>query len=236
MSDRHVDYASAYFPFREPTKIVGEPSYRTLTQLRKELHANASSVDSELGGGNHGYLGLATHDANYPGTTAFVAPNYPPELIIPNTASDMQAMNLREQHKEKIRKHRECSNVEKSLQRHIQKAVDQKYIDHFVDDEIDLLVGDIPDILDDLFDNYGQIRGEDIKNKEAEMLRTSFAASDPLPIIWNPIERLCKFAQKAQNPYSDVQKIDFGLQLIRNTRDFEQALDRWEEKTDANKT
>ena len=68
------------------------------------------------------------------------------------------------------------------------------------------------------------------------MLRTSFAASDPLPIIWNPIERLCKFAQKAQNPYSDVQKIDFGLQLIRNTRDFEQALDRWEEKTDANKT
>lgn len=157
MSDRHVDYASAYFPFREPTKIVGEPSYRTLTQLRKELHANASSVDSELGGGNQGYLGLATHDANYPGATAFVAPGYPADLTIPDIYSNMQAMNLREQHKEKIRKHRECSNVEKSLQRHIQKAVDQKYIDHYVDDETDLLVGDIPDILDDLFDNTSKL-------------------------------------------------------------------------------
>jgi len=218
MSDRHVDYASAYFPFREPTKIVGEPCYRTLTQLRKELHANASSIDSELGGGNHGYLGLATHDADYPGATTFVAPDYPADLIIPDASSDMQATNLREQHKEKIRKHREWSNVEKSLHRHIQKSVDQKYIDHYVDDETDLLIGDIPDILDDLFDNYGQIRGEDIKNKEAEMLWTSFAASDPLPIIWNPIERLCKFAKKAKKPYSDVQKIDFGLQLLDGSK------------------
>ena len=77
MSDRHVDYASAYFTHREPTKILGEPSYRTLTQLKKELHSNASSVDSDLGGGDHGYLGLVTHGANYPGAIPFIAPQYP---------------------------------------------------------------------------------------------------------------------------------------------------------------
>ena len=100
MSDRHVDYASAYFTHCELTKILGEPSYRTLTQLKKELHSNASSVDSDLGGGDHGYLGLVTHGATYPGATPFVAPQYPHARTIPQNTSDIQAMNLREQHKE----------------------------------------------------------------------------------------------------------------------------------------
>ena len=48
---QHVDYASTYFPHKTPTLIRGEPTYKDLKRVKMELQANASSVDSELGGG-----------------------------------------------------------------------------------------------------------------------------------------------------------------------------------------
>ena len=104
-----------------------------------------------------------------------------------------------------------------------------------MDEDTGLLSSDLPDVLEHLFQHHGQVRGEEVKAKEVEMLRTSFTPSDPLVMIWNPIEKLKKFAEKADLPYTKQQLIDFGLQLIKNTRDFEQGLQRWNEKPDANK-
>ena len=53
-----VDYASSYFKYKTPTPIQGTPTNKTLKRLKQELRANASSVESDLGGGDHGYLGL----------------------------------------------------------------------------------------------------------------------------------------------------------------------------------
>ena len=53
-----VDYATSYFKYKTPTPIQGTPTNKTLKRLKTELRANASSVESDLGGGNHGYLGL----------------------------------------------------------------------------------------------------------------------------------------------------------------------------------
>ena len=46
----HVDYAKTYFKYKTPTKIHGEPSFKTLKQLKRELRANASGIDTNLGG------------------------------------------------------------------------------------------------------------------------------------------------------------------------------------------
>jgi len=96
--DRHVDYSKTYLPCDIPTKIEGKPSYSILTNLKKELQANASSMDSELGGGNHGYLGLVLNDVEYTaitGTTPFIAPAYPLALTIPDTATQIEAISRR---------------------------------------------------------------------------------------------------------------------------------------------
>ena len=60
-----VCYASIYFPYKSPTPIQGEPTYKTLKRLKNELRTNASSVDTDLGGGDHGYLRLVLTDAEY---------------------------------------------------------------------------------------------------------------------------------------------------------------------------
>ena len=80
-----IDYAASYFKYKTPTPTRGEHTHKSLKQLKTELQANASSVETDLGGGDHGYLGLVLSDAEYasvPNTSAFIAPNFPATLTI----------------------------------------------------------------------------------------------------------------------------------------------------------
>ena len=49
--NQHIDYVSTYFPHKTPTMVRDEPTYKDLKRIKTELRANASSVDSDLGGG-----------------------------------------------------------------------------------------------------------------------------------------------------------------------------------------
>ena len=60
-----IDYASSYFKYKTPTPIQGAPTNKTLKRLKTELRANASSVECDLGGGDHGYLALVLTGAEY---------------------------------------------------------------------------------------------------------------------------------------------------------------------------
>ena len=51
MTTGNIDYAALYFKYKIPTGINGEPTYASLKRLKTELRANASSVDTDLGGG-----------------------------------------------------------------------------------------------------------------------------------------------------------------------------------------
>ena len=51
-----LDYAVSYFKDKISTPIREEPTHKALKRLIKELRSNASSVQTDLGGGNHGYL------------------------------------------------------------------------------------------------------------------------------------------------------------------------------------
>ena len=62
MKLRIVDYASSYFKYKTPAPIKGPPTHQALKCQKKELQANASSIKTDLGGGNHGYLGLILTD------------------------------------------------------------------------------------------------------------------------------------------------------------------------------
>ena len=55
----NVDYVTLYFKYPVPTPINGEPTNKTIKRLKQELRASALSVEIDLGGGDHGYLGQA---------------------------------------------------------------------------------------------------------------------------------------------------------------------------------
>ena len=63
MAPGTLDYAASYFKYKIPTPIRGEPDHKSLKRLKKELRSNASSVETDLGGGNHSYLALVLTNA-----------------------------------------------------------------------------------------------------------------------------------------------------------------------------
>ena len=235
-----IDYATSYFKYKTPTPIRGTPTNQTLKRLKTELRANASSVESDLGGGDHGYLGLVLTDVEYASITptppVFVPPPYPPALVILAGTDPVAALTIREQHKHEKREYYECKNVEKALQRHVQDAIEEKFLESLVNEDTQLIQADIPMVLEYLFETYGKIPSEEVKQQEAEIRSLTFQPADPMILLYNPIEKLGKMAIDAGIPYTANQLLDIGLTVIRNTRDFERALGDWELKPIGSKT
>ena len=155
-----VDYAASYFKYKTPTPIRGEPTNKSLKRLLSELRANASSVETDLGGGDHGYLGLVLSNVDYAsiaGTMPFTAPVYPGPLAIPAATCHVPALQLCEDHAEEKRQYLKCKNVEKALLRYIQDALEEKYLEALVDKQTHLITLSVPDVMDYLFKNYGKV-------------------------------------------------------------------------------
>jgi hypothetical protein len=59
------------------TPIEGRPTPEGVRKLRQELYANVRGITTDLGGGQHGHLGLLMPDADYlalPGAAAYILP------------------------------------------------------------------------------------------------------------------------------------------------------------------
>ena len=80
-----VNYHEAIFEHPNLTKIIGIPTYDTLHLLLNEIKPNAISVHSNIGGVQHGYLGLVVSPTACAllSNTPFVPPINPGILSIP---------------------------------------------------------------------------------------------------------------------------------------------------------
>ena len=104
-----IDYAPSYFKHKTPSPIRGDPIHKSLKSPQTELQANASSVEIDLGGENHGYLGLVKTEADYAeisNTSPFDVyvcrcPVCPPALTIPENSPPIGVLELKEEQVEK---------------------------------------------------------------------------------------------------------------------------------------
>jgi hypothetical protein len=60
-----VEDAMASFPQPVIPTVQGEPDSQTIHATRKFLQANSRAIDTHLGGGTLGHLGLIISDASY---------------------------------------------------------------------------------------------------------------------------------------------------------------------------
>jgi hypothetical protein len=73
------------FPYPVLPTVQGEPDYQTIHATRKYLQANSRAIDTHLGGGTLGHLGLIISDASYAiitpttdaGPTLLISPQAP---------------------------------------------------------------------------------------------------------------------------------------------------------------
>ena len=62
-----INYHEAIFEHPNLTKIIGVPTYDTIHILHNKIKSNTISFYSNLGGGQHGYLGLVLRPTAYSG-------------------------------------------------------------------------------------------------------------------------------------------------------------------------
>lgn len=225
-----IDYANAYFPTPILPKIVGKPTYEKLRELKKHLKANAANVQSDLGGGAFGHLGLVLDDATYQALTnnqQYTRPPHPGPLAIQAGTAHHEAVRLREEHAENVRLFRETIDVERALKRQIISAIDKEYIKELYDDVTSTITMTIPQILTFLFTRYGEVTNQRVVTEEEKVKNFTWNIIDPPVVLFNLIEDLQTISDAANNPKTISQLINYGLEIIKNTGEFETALLAW---------
>ena len=125
------DQLQASFPSPFITKTTERPTYTTIRSIHKKLAANASSVRTVLGGGQHGYLAIVIDLPVYQTLTghAFITPVNPGLTpVIPAGARPDQIAQLRDQHKTNLTIWEQYNNMQTALKNQIVGAFDEIHL------------------------------------------------------------------------------------------------------------
>lgn len=234
-----TNYRETSFRYEDLTKIHGEPSFHSLKILNREIKANARSVYSNLGGANHGHLGLVCSDAEYATISPipFVRPVFPEEpLNIPAGTTRIVADNLERDYKEAVRVFREVMGVENALKQQLIKAVDPTYLDAIRDHITYDLIGDLQENLHFLLTTYGKVTPETLAEEYEKVIATTYNSSLPIDTIFNSVRDLSELANAANVPYSAQQQISILYTILNRSGQFKQDIKEWKRKPAAQKT
>jgi hypothetical protein len=127
--------------FEHPTiiPIFGEPTYATIHSIQKRLNANAASVHSYQGGGNHGYLGAIISPTQYVAINPvpFIAPTNPgrTSTIPAETPPETRAM-LKRNYIANAKEFQAYNTLQRALKQEIIKTFDSIYLQGLEDDVV----------------------------------------------------------------------------------------------------
>jgi hypothetical protein len=238
MSVSHINYRENYFQHPSLTRISGDPTYTSLAKLEKECKANGKSVSSTLGGGQQGHLGLVCNALAYNRVSPdvpFVRPLLP---VLPDlTASTApQIAEARQAYADRLAAFQACNLIERTIIQQINTALDADCLADLIDDDTGLLEGTIPEILQSLFDTYGDITPQSLTAAKAKVEGTTYNHSRPIVNLFTDINEYANMADAAHAAETTEQLINIGIIIITRSTIFASDIRKWHAKPDADKT
>jgi hypothetical protein len=127
MKYKTVEGVIASFPHPILPTVQGEPDYQTIHAIQKLLQANAREIDTHLGGGTLGHLGLIVSDASYDmvaqaidtGPTLWVSPTAPVRAPANTYGTAAQISAARHIWEEEVQTYRTYTSVQQALKKQI---------------------------------------------------------------------------------------------------------------------
>eukprot|EP00957_Ditylum_brightwellii_P064987 4929763-Ditylum_brightwellii.AAC.1 len=98
--------------------------------------------------------------------------------------------------------------MEKILIQQIADAINTKYLTAIRDLVKHQITLTILDILDHLFDNYGDVTAEELRELRKQVEQLSYQPTEPVDTIFTEIYMLSKVAKIAKRPLTEEQKIN----------------------------
>ena len=235
-----IDYKNNFFQYPDLTRIIGEPTTASLITLHTEVKSNAQAVNSPLGGGENGHLGLVVTPEVYatlvPGGTPYVRPVNPGNLIINGDETQYQIAQRRQEHDEATRAFRELIGVERALIQQIVSALEPKYLRALRNPVTGKITKTIPEIFEYLFDTYGDVSPQELRMLTSQVEALTFPPNEPVDTIFAEIDELGTIAELAKAPMSEQQKINMGYLLLQNTQVYTNGLNKWNQRERAEHT
>jgi hypothetical protein len=238
-----VDDVMASFPHPILPPVEGEPDYQTINATRKFLQANSRAIDTNLGGGTLGHLGLIISDVSYsniaPSTanarTFWVTPNAPGRAPATTDGMAAQISTARHVWEEDVQTYRTYTSVQQALKKKIISVFKPMYLDILNDNMVGYANISARDMLDHLFETYGNITAVDLEIN-FEHMRWAWDPQQPAETLFKQIQDCADYLEAGGVPIGPSQQINVGYAKIFAPGHFMSACRRCNKKPAAKKT
>jgi hypothetical protein len=174
-----VEDVIARFPHSVLPTAQGKPDYQTIHATRKCLQENSRAIDTHLGGGTLGHLGLIISDSSYamitPTTdtspTFGISPQAPGRAPSNTEGTSAQIRAAHHVWEEDVQTYRTYTSMQQALEKQIISVFEPMYLDVLNDNMVGLTNISAIDLLDHLFSTYGNITTVDLEINFEHMRR-----------------------------------------------------------------
>jgi hypothetical protein len=186
-----VEDVIASFPHPILPTVQGDPDYQTIHAIRKLLQANARTIDTHLGGGALGHMGLIVTDASYSmiapeteaGPTLWESPTAPGRDPGNTDGTAAQISTARRTWDEEVQTYRPYTYVQQALKKQIITVFEPMYLEVLNDDMVGFANITARSMLDHLFITYGNTTALDLENN-FEHMRHAWDPQQPVESLF----------------------------------------------------
>ena len=223
------DITSQFIHVDDFEKIDGRPNWLAINKIKIMLVANASTVESSLGGGNHGHYFLLENPADYLAITgeAFNAPANPgAEPIVPPTATGAQISAITSAFQGAVYDYRTYRNVDIALRNILLRLVGEQFIDPLRHPLTSFGNVTTLQLLNHLFQTYGVITRKQMK-ENLTLFNSDWGPPTPIENLFKRFKDCRAFALRGGNEINEVTTVDSGYDIIFRGNMHSRACDEW---------
>jgi hypothetical protein len=136
---------------------------------------------------------------------------------------------------EDVQTYRTCTSVQQALKKQIIGVFEPMYLEILNDNMVGYANISARDMLDHLFETYGNITSVDLEIN-FEHMRRAWDPQQPVDTLFKQIQDCADYSEAGGVPIGPSQQINVGYAKIFATGQFMSACRRWNEKPDAEKT
>jgi hypothetical protein len=238
-----VEDVMTSFPHPVIPSVQGDPDYQTIHATRKFLQANSRAIDTHLGGGTLGHVGLIILDASYAHIsptmndeqTLWVTPPAPGRAPAAMDGTAAQISAARHIWEEDVQTYRTCTSLQQALKKQIRSVFEPMYLDILNDNMVGYANISARYMLDNLFETYGDITAVDLEIN-FEHMRRAWDPQQPVESLFKKIQDCADYSEAGGFLIGHPQQINVGYTKIFATGHFMSACRRWNEKATVEKT
>lgn len=214
-----------------------EPTPAAVRLLRRELFANARAIPTDLGGGDHGHLGMVMPQVDYIAISTGAVPfTMPPKPAVPNFLGVAAAREMtREVYKDDLEIYHNARGVLTQLKQLILQAIPLTYIAELEDEAMGYANVSPQQILAHMVTNYGRITAKDLETN-LQQIKRPWNPDTPIQNVFTNGLQCRQFAAEGNDAISEAAYVRMLVATFRNSGVLSKAIDDWENKPDTDHT